>query len=58
MPRVCTVCQHPDRCAIDEALVRGQSLRNIAKRCGTSVTALFRHKDHIPTALAVSKAAQ
>ena len=58
MPRTCTVCRHPQRTPIDEALILGQSLRNIAKRFGTSVTALFRHEDHIPTALAASKAAQ
>lgn len=58
MPRICTVCRHPERTTIDESLVLGQSLRNVAKRFGTSVTALFRHKDHIPQALARAKAAR
>jgi hypothetical protein len=52
MPRVCTVCRHPDLEAIDKALVAGEPLRNIAERTGTSATALFRHKaDHIPALL-------
>ena len=53
MPRTCTVCTHPDRAAIDRALVAGDAYRNIAQRTGTSATALHRHKaDHIPAKLA------
>ena len=29
MPRTCTVCSHPDRPAIDAALVAGDAYRNI-----------------------------
>ena len=51
--RTCTICGHTDRNDIDEALLDGRSLRNIAKQYKTSTTSLFRHKkDHIPTALA------
>ncbi|HZS09425.1 MAG TPA: hypothetical protein VFD58_31625 [Blastocatellia bacterium] len=53
MPRVCTVCSHPERGAIDAVLVAGEPYRSIAKRFGASEQAMFRHKaDHIPTILA------
>lgn len=53
MPRVCTVCSHPEREAIDTALVSGEPLRGIARRLAVSEDALFRHKrDHIVAALA------
>jgi transposase len=48
MPRTCTICTHPERAAIDKALVDGQPYRDIAGRYGTSKTALQRHKeDHL-----------
>ena len=51
--RTCTICGHADRNDIDQALLDGRSLRNIAKQYKTSTTSLFRHKkDHIPVALA------
>lgn len=53
MPRRCTVCDHPDREAIDAALVAGGSLRDIAGQFRISKSALARHKgNHIPAALA------
>jgi hypothetical protein len=53
MPRTCTICNHGNRENIEEALLSGESFRNIAQRFGTSATALFRHKtEHLPTALA------
>jgi hypothetical protein len=51
MPRTCTLCSHPDRPAIDAALVSGTPFRNIAERHGVSVGALFRHQDHLSAAL-------
>jgi hypothetical protein len=52
MPRTCTVCRHNQREAIEQALLAGEPLRNIAKRYGTSATALHRHRhDHLPAAL-------
>jgi hypothetical protein len=30
MPRVCTICRHRRRCEIDQALLAGVSLRDIA----------------------------
>ncbi|MGH8542121.1 MAG: hypothetical protein ACREX3_00405 [Gammaproteobacteria bacterium] len=53
MPRVCTVCRHADRTAIDEALLAGEPLRDIARRVAVSKDALARHKaDHLPAHLA------
>ena len=49
---VCTICTHKERNQIDEKLVVGESLRNVAKQFGTSVAALHRHKkDHLPAQL-------
>lgn len=47
MPRRCVACSSSDRAAIDEALVAGEPLRNIAKRVSISPTALLRHKNHV-----------
>jgi hypothetical protein len=44
MPRTCTICAHPQRPAIDKALVGSGTFRNIALCFETSETALFRHK--------------
>ncbi len=53
MPRVCTICSHSDRAAIDAALLNGESYRTIAVRYGPSKTALIRHKaEHLPAKLA------
>jgi hypothetical protein len=52
MPRTCTICAHPERAAIDKALVENDSLRAVAKCFGRSTAAMFRHKtDHLPAAL-------
>ena len=56
MPQTCTICRHQRRNEIDGALVEGESLRNIAKRTGTSATALHRHKaQHIPKSLVLAQ---
>ena len=58
MPRVCTVCQHPERTAIDQALVAGESNRRIASRCDVSEIAVRRHKaEHLPRQVAQAHAA-
>ena len=44
MPRPCSVCMHPQRHAIDRALMAGAAFRNIAARFGTSTTAVHRHR--------------
>jgi hypothetical protein len=52
MPRRCTVCDHPERHGIDEALVTGAPYRSVAKRFGLSESAVYRHKvDHLPAHL-------
>jgi hypothetical protein len=52
MPRVCTICTHPNRADIDAALISGDPTRRIAAQYGASDTSLRRHKEHIPVALA------
>jgi hypothetical protein len=42
--RPCTVCTHPDRNAIDEALAGGSSARDIAASFRVSEDAVARHK--------------
>jgi hypothetical protein len=59
MARTCTVCTHPDRAAIDKALVAGVSVRDLASRYGTvGRMALQRHKtEHLPEALSKAQEA-
>jgi hypothetical protein len=53
MPRMCSVCTHPARIAIDDRLEAGQSLRDVAGQYLLSKSALDRHKaGHLPTRLA------
>jgi hypothetical protein len=55
MPRVCTVCQHPERSAIDRALLGDESYREVAKRFEASEAAMWRHKSaHLQAALIAS----
>ncbi len=59
MPRPCTICIHPEREAIDKALVASESYRNISVRFGTSVASLQRHKaEHIPALLSTARQRQ
>jgi hypothetical protein len=53
MPRTCTVCAHPERAAIDKALVAGESCSTIAARyCTIGRMALERHAaNHLPARL-------
>jgi hypothetical protein len=53
----CTLCSHAQRTEIDQELVSGTSLRNIAERYGTSATALHRHKQHLSSHLAKAREA-
>jgi transposase-like protein len=46
MPRPCSVCEHPDRQAIEQALATQEPYRRIATRYGTSPAALYRHQAH------------
>ncbi len=59
MPRVCTICNHPDRAAIDAALLAGEPYRHIAARTDTSTGALQRHKEeHLPVTLVRAREAE
>lgn len=53
MSRVCTICSHPEKSAIDAQLVDPDvSFRNIAERFSVSIGSLSRHKaDHLPGTL-------
>jgi hypothetical protein len=56
MPRRCTVCDHPARHSIDEALVTGAPYRSVAKRFERSESAVYRHKtEHLPAHLLKAK---
>ena len=52
MPRVCTICTHPDRSAIDKAVVSQAPNRQIASLHGVSESAIRRHaRSHLPSTL-------
>ena len=56
MPRRCTVCDHPERHGIDEALVTGAPYRSVAKQFGLSESSVYRHKtEHLPAHLLKAK---
>ncbi len=55
MPRTCTVCQHPERHAINVALVQRETYCAISREYGPSRDALRRHaREHLPELLAKS----
>lgn len=59
MPRRCTICDHPEREAIDQALVNNVSYRLIASQNNVSYKAIERHKkSHIPKLLAKAQEIQ
>jgi hypothetical protein len=59
MPRSCTVCEHPEREAIDEALVGGASNRSLASLYDVSEAAVRRHKaNHLPAKLVMAEKAK
>ncbi|MDP2726890.1 MAG: hypothetical protein Q8P59_05055 [Dehalococcoidia bacterium] len=60
MPRACTVCGHPEREAIDHALVRGESPVSLSARYSTiGRMALVRHRDnHLPATMIKAQEAQ
>ncbi len=48
----CTVCRHPARKQIDQALVRGERFRDLARRTSIGKDSLVRHRDrHLPAML-------
>src|SRR6476659_2255166 len=59
MPRICTVCAHPNSASIDRALVGGTPFRPTAAQYGVSDRALRRHHArHVPIALAHAQQAR
>ena len=59
MPRSCSICEHPKRAAIDEALVGGASNRSLASLYDVSEAAVRRHKgNHLPAKLVMAQAAE
>jgi transposase-like protein len=51
MPRTCTICSHPDRDAVEHAIVSGGSIRRIAAQFGLTPTSVRRHMaNHLPAA--------
>ena len=60
MPRPCTVCIHPERAAIDRALVAGEAPFALARRYSSlSEPALRRHKgEHLPATLVQAQQAE
>jgi hypothetical protein len=59
MPRLCTVCSHPERAAIDQALVGGRSTYELAALYRVSPDALSRHNAaHVPAALVKAREAE
>ncbi|SRR5579871_765188 len=52
MPRICTVCCHPQRDAIDAAIIAGEPYRRIATHFETSEAAIRRHRAHLSSAMA------
>jgi hypothetical protein len=56
--KVCTICANPKRAEIDAALVVGCSLRDVAGQFGLSRSAVHRHQEHVPRALAKAKQAR
>jgi len=56
MPRRCTVCDHPQKHGIDQALVTGAPYRSVARQFELSESSVYRHKiDHLPVHLLRAK---
>ena len=55
----CTVCTHPDRVAIDKALIAGGTFRAIAEQHRLSATSVHRHRSqHLGKAMQRAERAQ
>ena len=46
MSRTCTICTHPERAAIEAAIVVATSYRDIARQYAVSKDAIHRHKEN------------
>jgi hypothetical protein len=59
MPRVCTICSHEHRDAIEDAFIQGTPKTRIAANNGVTEQALRRHlKEHLPELLALARDAE
>jgi hypothetical protein len=59
VPRSCNVCSHPDKEAIDEALVGGVAFPALVAKYRVSKDSLSRHKaNHLPAKLMIAQAAE
>lgn len=56
MPRVCTICSHGSRQAIDAAIVAGGAKSSIARTFGVGRDAVSRHFTHVARKIARSEA--
>jgi transposase len=57
MSMTCKVCRHPELQTIDESVLEGASIRDIAKRFRLSPASLDRHKKHLDKTLVKAKEA-
>ena len=58
MPRSCATCEHPERAAIDRALVGGASNRSVASLYDLSEASIRRHKrNHLARKLVMAEKA-
>ncbi len=56
MPQVCTICSHPERDAIEDAVLAGNAKTRIAANYGLKEQNLRRHmKEHFPELLAMAR---
>jgi hypothetical protein len=59
MPRICTVCSHDARRAVDKALAGGASNRSLASLYDVSEAAMRRHaRNHLPARLVLAEQAR
>lgn len=59
MPRICSVCSHPDRERVELGLVTGRPKRRIAAETGLSESAIHRHDaEHLPGAVLAAQDAR
>jgi hypothetical protein len=55
--RVCTICTHQSRDALDRLILRGEQLNAVARRFSVSPDAVFRHRKHMQRVMATAASA-
>lgn len=58
MARPCTVCSHPERQAVDAAILRGDKNRRVAAQYNLVESSIRRHLPHLARAVQAAQAAQ